>query len=187
MSRSKEFIVSAAGHTGYVPPRRDQSQRVYDGEWLWRHNYNPAGKTISPQGAKDLMGEIIHHKSLNNFPDIHHLRNPEMWNPESHVNFDELQPGQGQAYTESTGHVNYDPRKLDVGTVTHETAHLSHMLGNQFYDTEGTPGGFEHEWPFAASHLHIVHNTMGREASIPLKNAYRMWGAQWQPKHRVQE
>ena len=181
MARSRDFYTSVNGVSGRVPPLRDQTGRVYDAEHTWADYASPmARQSISEQGAKDLMGEILHHKSLDNFPHIHHLR--ENWNPNEHVTFDE--DNQGMANTDNHGFVNIHPDHLRMHVVTHETAHLANLLGHQFEDNEGTPGGFQHEWPFAATHLHIVHNLMGKEHSIPLKNQYRMWGAQWQPRHK---
>ena len=77
---------------------------------------------------------------------------------------------------------------MHVGIVTHEAAHLANLLGHQFYDHEGEEDkGFAHEWPYANTHLHIAHNMLGgKEASVPLKNLYRMFGVQWMPKHRIQ-
>ena len=184
MSRNKEFFTTVNGVTGFVPPRRDQTHRLYDSEYLWAHNHAPAGQTISEQGAKDMLGEIMNHSSLDEFPDIRHIRNS--WSPGTHVTFDPYE--QGMAETTSAGTINFNPlHKLRVGTVTHEAAHLANVLGHQFIDNEGNFGqGFAHEWPFAATHLHIVHNLMGgKDASIPLKNAYRMFGVQWMPKHRI--
>jgi hypothetical protein len=182
VSRSREFYTSVNGVSGRVPPFRDQTQRLYDAEWLWKHNAPAARQTISEQGTRDLVGEILHHKALDNFPDIHRLRDPETWNANDRIDFDG--GNHGLAWTDSAGYMNFDADKpLHVGMVTHETAHLANLLGHQFSDGGGGEG-FEHEWPFAATHLHIVHNTMGKDSSIPLKNAYRMFGAQWMPKHR---
>jgi len=182
MTRSRDFYTSAAGHSGFVPPRRDQTSRIYNAENTWAKYASPeANQSISEQGAKDLAGEILHHKALDNFPNIHILR--EHWSPEDNMTFDES-TSRGMGSTDNHGDVNIHPDHLRVHVLTHEVAHLANALGHQFEDHEGTPGGFDHEWPFAASHLHIVHNVLGKEDSKSLRNQYRMFGAQWQPKHR---
>ena len=181
MARSRDFYTSVNGVSGFVPPRRDQASRIYNAESIWAKHASPrANQSISEQGAKDMMGEIINHKALDNFPDIHHLR--QGWDPEEHVTFDETTRGLGQ--TDNEGYVNIHPDHLRTHVVTHETAHLAHLLGHQFQDHEGTPGGFDHEWPFANTHLHIVHNTLGKEDSRSLRDQYRMFHVQWMPKHK---
>ena len=185
MSRNKEFFTTVNGVTGFVPPRRNQADRLYDAESFWKLKTEGPGKTISEQGAKDLLGEIVHHPALNEFPNMAYLR--QHWTPDTHVTF-EYRP-MGTAETESTGDINFTAgHKILVGTVTHEAAHLANLLGHQFQDHEGVWGqGFEHEWPYANTHLHIAHNILGgKDVSVPLKNLYRMFGVQWMPKHRLQ-
>lgn len=178
-SRTRHFYTTIAGVTGRVPPFADQTDKLYNSEHLWAHNYPKAGQSISEQGAKDLVGEILHHKALDSFPDIHHLR--ETWKPEERITFDPQVKGIGS--TSYSGDINFNPEhKLKVGTVTHESSHLANLLGHQFEHHIHEGDGFDHEWPFAATHLHVVHNLYGKEASIPLKNAYRMFGTKWQPK-----
>lgn len=177
--RSREFYESVGGVSGRVPPFRDQTNRLYESEWHWGRQNSHANQTISEQGAKDLVGQIIHHKSLDNFPFIHDVR--ETFNPEEHVTFNH---NEIPASTTSRGEMNFDPRTpLHVRLVTHEASHLAHWLGNQFRDPDGEGNGFDHEWPFAATHLIVAHHNLTPDAAIDLKNSYRKEGVQWRPRH----
>lgn len=179
------------GATGRVPLKgAPQASRLYNAEHGWGHYSDMAGLTTNHPA--DFVEQIIHHSSSDNIPGIESLRAD--WHP-NHVvtthpdDFEEEYGRRVKGVTENTGFMAL-PSNASFGTISHETAHLLGVHGKQFdgiLSRTDTPGvlrtGYDHEWPFARTHLNIVHNHFAPFEAKDLRTHYRMWGVNYRPRN----
>lgn len=155
-------------------------------EKLWRDSNPEAGKSISVQGARDLVGETLHHRVMNEIPGIEQVR--AEFDPEKiglHVKGGDIHLPKGiVGATAEDGQMAFHPEHLTVGTVTHEASHLMHRLGHQFDGlglNEKGEAGFRHQWPFSATHIVAAHNQVSRPAARELGKLYDFFGVRYKP------
>lgn len=153
----------------------DQTQPIYKAERIWRGSTPSAGRSISPQAAYDLTGEIIHHPNANSIEGIQNVR--EAFTPEKfklHTPGTEFELPQGlHAATTSEGHIIVRPERLTPGIITHEASHLVTRLSSQF--DEHLP---QHDAAFARQHVETAHAVLGRPAGRRLSLAYDQHGVE---------
>lgn len=175
--------VSLLGVTQQVPVNRDQSVVQAMADRYWGEIDPRAGKTISERGAKDLVGETLHHPIMDSINGIDHIR--AMFDPEKHIELvDNLSKGQlghleSNMYGEHTMRLGDTPDSpLRTHTVTHETAHLlTHpTLSPIQWQNFDKHGGIGHSWAMARMHVHIARTALGDEAADNLRSIYRAHG-----------
>jgi hypothetical protein len=194
MSRSAEFNnqVSLLGLTGRVPLRGtqfrpSQTSDLYSAERIWReYHSNVAHKTTDNPG--DFVGEIVHHSAMDELPGIEELR--KTWTPNRVWVYDHRTDGPTGS-VDDTGIMRLRKDKLNIGTLTHETSHLLGVHGQQFkgvLSRSDNPReyqlatGYGHEWPFAATHLHVVNHTISPAEARELRGSYRSMGVRYRPR-----
>jgi hypothetical protein len=188
MSRNDEFAaghnrVSMLGVTGNIYPTRNQAALQSIADDYWGKDQPKAGQTISEQGAKDLIGETIHHPAMDAIPGIADIR--RNFNPNTQVQLDDELPKGIKGHLETLiggqqtmrlGHTPEEPLRTNV--VTHETAHLlshptlEHIQWNNF-DNANAVG---HSWAMARTHIYAVRAALGNEAADALRSIYRAHG-----------
>ena len=195
--------VTMLGVTGNLHPRDDQRFISQLAEEYWGSQVPAASKTISEQGARDLVGEAIHHPNMDEIPGIESIRMG--FNPTSHLQLsDELPEGvlgqvarriDGQQ-TMTLGHTPDYPLRTNI--VTHELSHLlssptlypaMQLAWNKHWENADKRGeihdedaadnlsdSVSHSWPHARAHIHAVRTALGNEAADVLRNIYRAHG-----------
>lgn len=181
--RVPEKPVTAFGETGHVHPE-NQTGRLYTAEKGWRDSNIDALQTISLTGARDLVGEIIHDPKNDEIPNIDQVRSE--FDPKA-IRFHHIGlrlPPEMQAATTPTGHIILRPESMNTGIITHEASHFMHRLGQQFSgygENISGDAGFGHQWPFARTHLWVVHHNISHEAATELYEHYRRLGVKVNP------
>jgi len=175
--------VSLFGETGYVHPV-NQTGRLYSAEKSWRDSNIDALQTISLNGARDLVHEIIHNNKNDEVPGIDRVRRE--FDPNAirfeHIGMRLPEPMEGA--TTPQGHILLRKRSMNTGIITHEASHLMNRLGHQFsgYGENITgDSGFGHQWPFARTHLWVIHHNIGEDAAKALYEHYRRLGVAVSP------
>jgi hypothetical protein len=183
-TQQREFTLFT--NTGRISPV-DQTSRLYKAEQLWRQTNPDAGKSISVEGARDLIGETLHHRVMNDIPGIEQVR--AEFDPDKigiHVAGGRVRLGKGLiAGTSEEGHVVFKKDlPITVGAVTHEASHLLHRLGHQFDSVglnEKGEAGFRHQWPFSSTHIVAAHNQVSRSSARELGAIYDAYGVRYKP------
>ena len=175
--------VSMLGVTQQVHPKHDQSGWQAMSEAYWRDIDPAAGKTISEQGAKDLVGETLHHPAMDEVQGIGRLRNE--FDPNAHVRLVDSLPNDALGHLESNiwgGHMMRLAHTSDIPlrahVVTHETAHLlsNPALSPVQWANIGSAQGIGHSWAMARMHVLIARTALGDEAADNLRSIYRAHG-----------
>jgi len=181
---------------GVSAPRNVNSEanRLYDAElgtWKnggrlpngWVQTDPEASKTISLNGARDLVGEAIHHPAMDVIPGIENVR--ANYNPKTDVVFTKrLNWKNSEGKKETTGAMVTDERSwagkpnrllinsklvgpaMDVGGITHEASHMiTHGLGT-----------LGHNWAMARLHIHLARNVLGDASANALIEHYNKHG-----------
>lgn len=171
----------------------EQAKRLYAAEYGgearngWTYTDPNASKTISLNGARDLVGEAIFHPAMDSIPGIEGIR--ASYDPKKDVVFkkklwvrdeegkkdfqvggwvtDPRDPGRGGVIQINSKMLRDDP--LRVGGITHEASHKLLMNDKQF-DNEG------HSWPMARLHVHMVRQLLGKASANALKAHYEKNG-----------
>lgn len=179
------------GKSGVLHPS-DQTKSLYNAEIAWRESNPEAGKTVSLQGAKDKIGEIIHSPSSDHFPGIERVR--AEYDPKNvrQVSLTSTTLPRGlMAGTDARGRVYMRGHGLRMGVVTHEAAHLANLYGEQYTHqglnepSEHREGkaGYAHQWAFARSHLYVIHHELEKNAAKHLHEIYEQHGVDYRPPH----
>ena len=175
--------VSMLGVTQRIRPTQDQGGLQAMAERYWGQIDPTASKRISEQGAKDLVGETLHHPAMDEVHGIEHLR--AEFDPHQHISIVDYLPNTQLGHLESYqsgGHMmrlNDTPvSPLRTHVVTHEMAHLlSHPTLSPIqwanYDHASNIG---HSWAMARMHVHTVRAALGDEAADNLRSIYRAHG-----------
>lgn len=200
MSRRGEFEAGLPQASGFgmsgALPRSSQRQRVYRAEAAWKRGDAFGGQSISLQGARDLIGEILSHSSMDDLPGIREVR--QRFDP-SQIGFHPLSPSSGlpmvgrqwrpgiMGLTDSaTGHVGLRPmdfedfegnpvQELFLGTASHEA---SHLVNSGQWLQNGVR--VDHQWPYAAAHLQAIRN-LDRSSARSLGRVYDASGVAIRP------
>lgn len=195
MGRFEDFqegitpTINFLGASGTLRPRLDYTgrQNMADRHWM---GFDPqAGKTISEQGARDLVGETIHHRAMDEIPGIEGIR--KNFNPNKHVELtDDLPPSQ-------LGHLSVDligrqmmhlgntiKEPLRTGTVTHETAHLlTHpTMHNVMLNNYKNYQSIAHYWPMARAHIYAARHALSNDTANHLRGIYNAFGVPYGKK-----
>lgn len=161
------------GERGYTPRNvaEPQVRALYQAEQAWRKGSPSFNRSISEQGARDLAGEIIHSRHMDELPNIGAVRS--RFKPE-HITFDPtsrlhraMLSMPNDAGVTVFGRVGVVPEKATTGMVTHEVSHL--LSGHQFH----MGGNAAHEWDFARTHLGAVASVNKAEAGELLRHYQR--------------
>ena len=153
-------------------PAVSQTDRLYAAERQWVREGNKGNRGLSQDSAVNLIGSAVFHPSMDGVPGIEKLR--DTFVPENHVKFFEDEDGKS-GHTSSKGVVSLNVAPgLKLATTTHETAHLLGVHGQQFGGT--ARGGYEHEWPMARLHVHVVGTLFGKDSGNVLKHYYKRLG-----------
>jgi hypothetical protein len=185
MPRNNHFYdqVHMLGVTQNIYPSRDQGFRQILAEDRWGKMDAKAGQTISERGAKDLVGETLHHSAMDEIPGVEYIRNN--FNPETDVQLTAGLPNATLGQLESTfwgnhlmklGNTSETPLRTHI--VTHELSHLlSHpVLSNLQYADPKNSNNIGHSWAMARAHIHATRTALGNEAADNLRSIYRAYG-----------
>jgi hypothetical protein len=179
----EHHMVDFLEHKDWVHSLDSQANRLYIAEGRYRERSPESFKTISPNSARNMIGEIIHHPGLDDLPGINELR--QSFNPETDTRFtrDLNVKTQGGAIVKARGAVGKqtglmsfatnrdDP--LRVNTVTHETAHKLLINAAQLGHV---PLTIAHSWPMARLHVSVIRKMFGGKAASQLKEHYGNMG-----------
>lgn len=185
MTRNKHFYdqVHMLGVTGNIYPHRDQSVSQILAELRWANIDKKAGQIISERGAKDLVGETLHHPAMDEIHGIDDVRGS--FNPETDVRVSNDLPSNrlGQVESGMWGKqtmklANRPDMPLQTSTVTHEVSHLlAHPTLSDFqYAYPKHANSIGHNWAMARAHVHAVRAALGDEAAENLRSIYRAYG-----------
>ena len=165
-----------------VDAQRNQLYTAEYGQGGWIQSDEAAGKKISLNGARDLVGEAIHHHAMDEIPGIENVR--ANYAPKTDVAFNKnlrMRDARGrkrqniggmvtdeQSWSGKPNRLLINPKvtgtALDAGGVTHEATHMI-LHGGQF-------GGVGHNWAMARLHVHLVRKILGNESANALKEHY---------------
>lgn len=182
--------VSLLGVTQQIHPNRGQSPILAMADSYWGTTDPVASKTISERGAKDLVGEALHHPAMDEIPGIEHIR--ATFDPEKQVSLVDWLPKDQLGHLESgvsgrqlmrLGQTSDLPLKTHA--VTHETAHLlTHPLLSPFqWANIDRSGSIGHSWAMARTHIHTVRSVLGDEAADNLRRIYQAHGVSFGRKN----
>lgn len=174
--------VHMLGATKWVSAE-SQKPRLYKAEGTWRQNLSGGGKTVSRQGARDLVGEAVFHPAMDDLPGIEGLRagfspekNVKFFSDSYLVNHPTLPPSTQGFHANGVIALRRDPNNepnTTTGIVTHETAHL---LGKQFFSENPLEA---HSWPMARLHIHVTRQLLGDRHAHALKRHYESLGVDY--------
>lgn len=172
-----EITVLGATAPVYSPP---QTQRLYNAEHEWQRRNSVAGQSISIHGARDLIEEVIHHPSSDNFDGIDDVRaNYRRYHVQKLPGIKRL-TGM-EAISNAAGHIIFNHKSpLTVGTVTHEATHLilPHFI---VHEGEEIPGA-GHGWAMARSHAFVAAKVLGLDVGKQLVEHYKKHGVDYGKK-----
>lgn len=164
-----------------------QRNELYQAETKWRGDREGAGKTISTQGARDLVGETIFHPAMDELPGIENLR--ASFNAKKQVKFfsdawaaaHPQLPEDAHGFTTSAGliglrRIGDENNVTQMGTVTHEA---SHLLGRQFMVDNNLWKPAPHSWPMARLHVHVARQVLGNKHAAELRHYYQSHGVDY--------
>ena len=175
--------VSVLGVTQQVPVNKDQGWLQAQAERYWGQSNYEASKTISEQGARDLVGQTLHHPAMDSIHGIEHLR--ASFDPQKHVTVVDNLPKEHLGQLESTVYGEHFMRlgqtptlPLRTHVVTHELSHLliHPTLSPIQWSNFDKAGGIGHSWAMARMHVHTVRHSLGDYAADELRSIYRAHG-----------
>jgi hypothetical protein len=171
---------------------------------LWVPNDEAARKTVSLKGARDLIGEAIHHPAMDEVPGIEFVRaNYSPKDVSFHKNLSknlyDVHPYTGEISNITAATVQDDPfhpernNRMQFSTRIPMPRGVSNPGRNQvplaFVTHETTHrllndaqfGGYaaDHEWPMARLHVHLVRNILGNKHANALRDYYDKLGVDY--------
>jgi hypothetical protein len=135
-----------------------------------------------------MMHDIVHGSYSDEFPNIDRIRHEFNPNLIKFEHFGAKLPQGTAAATTPEGRILVRPDSMIRGVITHEAGHYINRLGRQFTnegENDNGETGFGHQWPFARTHLWIVHNHQSTDAARDLYEHYRRLGVRVNPRGEV--